>query len=65
MPVNPAQITNVLPSSLFSASLGHSVEAPCLEMEPSDVCVAGSGETNLELEKYVNVDNPFVEREMY
>ena len=64
-PVNPAHNTEVSPSSLFSASLGHTVETPCLETEPSDVCVAGSGETNLELEKDVNADNPFVDKEMY
>ena len=65
MPVNPAHITEVSPSSLFLASLGHTVEVSCLEMEASDVYVASSGETNSELEKDVNVDNPFVEKEMY
>ena len=65
MPVNLAHNTEVSPSSLFSASLGHTIEAPCLEMEPSEVCVAGLEETNLELEKDVNADNAFVEKEIY
>ena len=64
-PVNPAHDTEVSPSSLFSASLGPTVEAPHLETEPSDVHVTGSGETNLELEKDVNADNLFVNKEMY
>ncbi|EDR10562.1 uncharacterized protein LACBIDRAFT_325303 [Laccaria bicolor S238N-H82] len=65
-PVNPSQIANVSPSSLFSASLGHTVaEAPCLKMEPSDVCVVGSGKTNLEFGNDVNADNPFIDKEMY
>ena len=64
-PVNPAQNANVSPSSLFSASLGHAVEAPRLETEPSDARVAGLGETNSELEKEVNADNPFVDKKMY
>ncbi|KIK04950.1 hypothetical protein K443DRAFT_643497 [Laccaria amethystina LaAM-08-1] len=62
-PVNPAQLTDVSPSSLFSASPGHPVtEAPHLETEPSDVHVVGLGETNLKSGDDVNADNPFVEK---
>jgi hypothetical protein len=65
-PVNPAQLTDVSPSSLFSASPGHPVtEAPHLETEPSDVHVVGLGETNLKSGDDVNADNPFVEKRMY
>ena len=67
-PVNPAQLTNVLPSSLFSASPSHTITvAPHLEMEPSNDRVASLGETNLESgdDVDVNVDNPFVEKRMY
>ncbi|KIJ94976.1 hypothetical protein K443DRAFT_38683, partial [Laccaria amethystina LaAM-08-1] len=65
-PVNPAQLTDISPSSLFSASPGHTVmEAPRLEMEPSNVRIVGSGETNLKPGDDVNADNPFVEKRMY
>ena len=64
--VNPAEISNVSPSSLFSASPGHTImAAPCLDMEPSDDHVTGSGEKNLESVDDVNADNLFVEKRMY
>ena len=62
VPVNQAEISNVSPSSLFSASPGHTImAAPRLETEPSDDRVAGLGEKNLESGDNVNADNPFVE----